>query len=184
MSDNAAIPIDEAVAAECAAALGALGYYPKEPGARTLIATAILEICRTTEEATWLAKRVTQLHVTWSTCGVKGLWQIWFSKHAPRNEKERALELLTGSTESYPDGVPSEKQMPAQLESRPMLALPPGALASLDPEADKIVVDTARLLALPALPKYYARSPDEIRVDRILRAMYNEPVQPEKADGK
>ncbi len=178
MSQNTAIPIDEAAAGECAAALGALGYYPKEPGARTLIATAILEICRTTEDATWLVKRVVQLHATWSTCGVKGLWQIWFSKHPPRNEKERVLELLTGVSESYPDGVPSEKT-PELLESKPMLALPEGCTVSANAEDDKLILETAATVTLPPLPKYYARSPDEIRVDKMLRAMYNLPVEEE-----
>ncbi len=35
----------------------------------------------------------------------------------------------------------------------------------------QLVAELAKALSMPALPKTYARTPDEIRVDRILRQM-------------
>ncbi len=131
--------IDINSAGQCAEALAALGYYPRDSLARSLIAEAIIEICRTTTDATWLVRRALQLHESWSTCGVKGLWQIWFSKHTPRNEREAAIELTVGSSSAYPEDVPPEttKNHPL-LAKATLLALPPGHV-SADPELNTLV---------------------------------------------
>ncbi len=51
-----------------------------------------------------------------------------------------------------------------------------------DREIDLLVRETAEALAIPKLPERYVRTWDEIRVDKILRAMYGEQVEPEKAE--
>jgi len=127
--------IDTDTAGAYAASLSALAYYPSEPAARTLIADAIAEICATAEDATWLVKRALCLHETWSTCGVKGLWQIWFSKHRPRNKQEWAIDGIVGSSEVYPDGVPSERGAEQPLA----LPQPPKGVVSLDTQMDSLV---------------------------------------------
>jgi len=45
--------------------------------------------------------------------------------------------------------------------------------------ADEIILEAAATVALPPLPKYYARTPDEIRVDKLLRELHNMPVDDE-----
>lgn len=146
-------------------------YFPAGEDARAALIELIGEMCQSDEEALWLARRVTQLCSKWP--GVPILWQIRFCKFAPRNADERRLDRETTCTELFPEGVPADRESaPLQLGDRPVLALPAGAVASADPETDKMVTKTAEALKMPALPKYYARTTDEIRVDAELRQLY------------
>ncbi len=191
--------INVTAAAQAAAAMAAISFFPSEPAARTMIADAIMDICVTVEDAMWLARRVVQLHKRWDTCGIMGLWQIWFSKHPPRTPKEAKLETLVGASEAYPEGVPSEELR--EFDELPpgggMRSLPAGVRAllresevqSADPELDQTVTDLAERLSATAeadlaaglkvtAPQgHYIRTPAEKRLDATLRRMYNEPVK-------
>jgi hypothetical protein len=93
----------------------------------------------------WLAKRAVELHRTWDKCGLQGLHQIWFAKHRPKNDRERGLDLTSGASEAYPEGVPSESESRLEIGAGERLALP-GCAVSADPAMAALVAGVVRPL--------------------------------------
>ena len=86
--------------------LSSIPFFPKEGGARILIGDEIRGMCHDDEQGIWLAQRMARLYERWP--GVKELRAVYCSKHRPLDGYE-----LIGGTEIYPDGIPSDKQLPA-----------------------------------------------------------------------
>jgi hypothetical protein len=148
--------------------LSALGHFPSSTIGRGFIAEELMSMCPTVKDGMWLVRLTIRHHRDWGKCGVVGLWQIWFSKHKPANAEQRALDRASGSTESYPDGIPSECE---QLTSGERLALPAGVTETVDLEAEKTILDLAEAHTMPAPKVFRTISESEARVDAELRAI-------------
>ncbi len=122
-------------------AMTGIPWFPTNNSARALISNELRQLVPTAEEGIWLATRATQLYEKWDFCGLRGFYQIWFSRYPPKNDRERKLDLLSGSTQSYPDGVPKERT-PLAIEGPQLKALPPGHKVAVDVELEKLVKDT------------------------------------------
>ncbi len=157
-------------------------FFPADPGARAILMEDLGGICATDEEADWLARRALDLCPEWP--GVKPIWQIYFSKYSPRNERQRSLDQGCCSTELFPEGVPSEREMglPQLGSGRTPLQITGSRdpVAPVDPIANQVLAEVVEASTMPPLPKYYARTPEEIRVHELLRRMHNESVESEK----
>lgn len=86
--------------------LSLVKFFPAGPDARAALMEELPLICDSDEKADWLAQRVCDLHQEWP--GLSGVYQVWFSKYPPRNERERQIDNRCGSTLAFPDGIPSE----------------------------------------------------------------------------
>lgn len=107
-----------------------LDYAPKTEIGKAIITNALLSMCSTVEQVTWLVQRACMLHTNWRTCGIPGLRQILCSKYAPKDGIE------VSSTKAFPDGVPSEQ--PRRVAPAPAV-LPRGHAASANPSLDAAV---------------------------------------------
>jgi len=112
--------------------LSSIPFFPKEGGARILIGEEIRSMCHDDEQGVWLAQRMARLYSQWP--GVRELRAVYCSKHRPLDGYE-----LIGGTEAFPDGIPSEKLIPAA----PMKALPPGREVSAADSLEDTVIDLA-----------------------------------------
>ena len=106
-------------------------FFPSDPGARLELAKLVARMVSTEDQVEWLVQRTLALCNEWP--GPVGLRQILCSRFKP------ADGIGAGSTSMFPDGLPSEKQ----IEAPPLLALPPGHVATVDPGYDRSI----RLLA-------------------------------------
>lgn len=129
-----------------------LAHAPRTEVGKAIITNALLSMCSTLEQATWLVQRACMLHIKWSTCGLPGLRQILCSKYAPKDG------ITVSSTEAYPEGVPSEQ--PQTVAPVPP-ALPPGHVVSVSPSVDAAVQELveAKRLPSPQKPTRFARPP-------------------------
>ena len=118
-----------------------LDHAPKNEVGKAIITSALLSMCSTAEQATWLVQRACMLHVKWSTCGVPGLRQILCSRYAPKDG------ITVSFTEAYPEGVPSEH--PSKLAPAPTL-LPRGHVVSVSPNVDAAVQEVAEAKRQPS----------------------------------
>jgi hypothetical protein len=112
-------------------ALTLLKFFPSDPDARLELAKLVSRMASTEDQVEWLVARTVALCNEWP--GPVGLRQILCSKFKPADGIE------AGCTSMFPDGVPSEKQ----IEAPPLLALPAGHVATVDPGYDRSI----RLLA-------------------------------------
>jgi hypothetical protein len=150
-------------------ALSAISFFPESPIARGIIAEEVGRLCPSLDDGSWLARIAVELHRTWDECGVKGLHQIWFSAHAPVNERERIQELASGSTPAYPLGIGRLSEPAPEIKSRPkklnpaaaalkQIEAPPSDAITLPaPEVEKLHGDTVGMLldAQPAVTPTY-----------------------------
>jgi hypothetical protein len=119
------------VIADICGELTLLRFFPGEQGARTALFLLIGRMCSTEDQVRWLVQRTLALCNEWP--GPVGLRQIHCSRFKP------ADGISAGCSSIFPDGVPSEKQ----IEAAPLLALPPGHVATVDAGYDRSI----RLLA-------------------------------------
>jgi len=81
-------------------------YFPADPDLRAVIMEELAELCADDSQVDWLARRMVDVCREWPR--IQGLRQVYFSKYAPRNERQRQLDRESAITEAFPDGVPSE----------------------------------------------------------------------------
>ena len=82
--------------------LAAIPYFPRESGARLIIAEELRSICRDSGEALWLAQRMVRLYERWP--GPREMRIVYCAKHVPLDGL-----LEAGLSEVYPDGIPAER---------------------------------------------------------------------------
>ncbi len=115
-------------------------FFPADPAVHALLMEDLGGICESDEQADWLARRALDLCPEWP--GVQTIWQIYFSKFPPRNERQRALDKGCGVTSQFPEGVPSESPTPPPAQ----FLLPPA-----NSPARKILASVVRSVkSLPA----------------------------------
>jgi hypothetical protein len=147
--------ISAASAAYATEALSALPFFPASEAARTMIANELRKLCRSEDDVFWLVERMIHLYARWPS--VLEMRLVYCSKHFPLDGV--VPEQLT--TETYPDGIPSEVPTPL-LAARPLL--PAGRAVSADFQLDA----AARELAAPKrLPAATERFPATVTPPRI-----------------
>lgn len=144
-------------------------FFPSSEDSQAALMEVLGTMCQTDEEVLWLARRTSDLCREWP--GINVLWQIRFSKYAPRNKKERLLDRETGRSECFPEGVPSEKIREALGSGITYLPLPDGVSASVDPEAEKTITELAEARQMSPVKQFRTITDEEARVDAQLRQM-------------
>lgn len=144
--------------------LALMAYFPSDEEFRAALVELLGEMCNSDTEVLWLARRMRNLYPKWP--GAHELRAVLCSKYSPRD----GIEVYSGV---YGDGIPSENgDQPLQIAGPAVKALPEGHSASVDPELEEMVGEVAESCRMAALPKYRARSPEEIRVDAELRQLF------------
>lgn len=148
------------------ARLAMLKFFPTDPEARTSIVGMVCEMADNDEQVDWLTRRMLVLYNEWP--GPKELRALFCSRHKPKDGIE-------AKSEKFLEGVPSEKK------PEPMKALPPGSVASADPNAERAVrllaksLDMNRVLAadkrraLAVVPNPHFKPITQDDVDRVIR---------------
>ena len=124
--------------------LASIPFFPSEGGARIAISDELMAICAGPNEAKWLVTRMRRLYQRWP--GPVELRRVYASKHVPWD----GLPSI-GISETYPGGIPSEREQQLALEGPKMLALPPGREVSADPELDGHVLE--QFARVPNMPR-------------------------------
>ena len=125
-------PLTVRKAAELVEALCQVLNYAPETVGRAIILDALMKMCATEEQAVFTINRACALHTEWKTCGIRGLRQILCSRYTPKDG------ISIGSTDSYPDGIPTLRPPEPALPR-----LPPGVAASCDVECERAVLRLA-----------------------------------------
>ena len=118
-----------------------LAFSPDEAG-MAIIVNALIDMCYTEEQVSFVINRAANLYTKWEDCGILGLRQILCSRYTSRDG------LMVYETKAYPDGVPSFRPPEPW---RPMLA--PGKVASEDPLLDRQIEQLGRMKA-PGGPEW------------------------------
>jgi hypothetical protein len=123
---NVAPAVSAAAATIAVESLASIPFFPGESAARLIIAKEIQRICHSDADSLWLVDRMVRLFGDrWP--GPAELRRVYCARRRPLDGIE-----AEGSSERYPDGIPSEKpKEPALLGAAAgPKALPAGAVAS------------------------------------------------------
>lgn len=120
------------VIAELCGELTLLRFFPGDQCARTALFLLVGRMCSNEDQVRWLVQRTLALCNEWP--GPLVFRQILCSKFRP------ADGINAGSTEAFPEGVPSERR----IDSPARIPLPPGHVASADKELDDAVRELAQ----------------------------------------
>jgi hypothetical protein len=169
-------------AAKAIARMSQIRYFPGDEDVRAVLMEDLGAICETDAQVDWLARRAVDLVREWT--GVHVIWQIYFSKYPPRNERQRMLDRQTTATAEFPEGVPSEKEpsigMLAAGTPTGLLNAPP---APVDREVAQALEDATQASIMPPAAKRRDFGAQATRVDRDLRRLYGElPVPPPRPE--
>ncbi len=124
--------------ADLLSGLTLLQYFPADDGARMELAKLVARMCSDESQVEWLVNRTIALCTEWP--GPLVIRQILCSKFRP------ADGISAGATELFPLGPPSEAgdmRCIAERGAPELLALPPGHVASVDPELDNMIKELA-----------------------------------------
>ncbi len=91
--------------------LASIPFFPPENGARLAIGDEIRSMCAGSREALWLVTRMRRLYTRWP--GPSELRRVYASKHLPWDGVQPI-----GISESYPEGIPSEREQLIAPQSR------------------------------------------------------------------
>jgi hypothetical protein len=105
-----------------------LAFAPDKIG-QSIVASALMDMCSTEQQAHYVINRACALHTKWETCGIPGLRQILCHLYTP------ADGIVVNSTEAYPYGIPSLRPPDPELGK-----LPPGRFASADLDCERAVL--------------------------------------------
>ncbi len=110
--------------------MASMKFFPAADGDRAGIIELLGEMCHDDEEVEWLARRMRNQYNEWP--GPLELRAMLSAKRKPKDGIEAGSSV-------YPEGIPSEHEA----QPHKLLPLPPGAIASADPEMDRLVRDLA-----------------------------------------
>lgn len=115
--------------------LSSLKFFPSDKFARTSILRLVCSMASNEQQVEWLVARMTSgIFNEWP--GPRELRACFCGKHRP-------ADGINAYSDIYPDGLPSESPQ-RELQAVPMLALPPGHVASVDPELERSILELAR----------------------------------------
>lgn len=121
--------------------LGALleNFTLSEVG-RAAVAAELRALCTDESGLLWLTVQLPRLYSKWP--GAREVRILYCSRFRPLS----GADLVSAVSESYPDGFPPESPADAlrQIESGPMLALPPGHVVSASPTIERAVQELAQ----------------------------------------
>lgn len=157
--------IDVRKAAEDLAALSVLKFFPSDDVARTAILGIVCGMAENNEQVRWLVKRTIALHNEWP--GPKELRAVFCSRHKPKDG-------INAYSAIYVDGVPPEK--PLALDSKPLAALPPGAVVSADPAMDEAIQKLAAAKTMP--PARIGNDEFTRQLEEVLTPPHERPESP------
>lgn len=114
-------------------AMTAIPFFPPARAAQGLISSELQAMCGTLAQGTWLARRMLQLFNRWP--GAKEMRAAYCAKFRP-------LDGTEAYSETYPDGIPSER------ENRTLIA---GAvhIAELPEQERKLLGEVAEACGMP-----------------------------------
>lgn len=119
------------------AKMGCMKYFPSDVDARLGIAEEVADMCHSEEQADWLCKRMIKLF----TKGWPGVGEM----RAVASSKFRPRDGIEAYSESYPDGIPSEKPDLPALAAPAAHQLAAGEPVSASPSIAGYLADVARL---------------------------------------
>jgi len=99
-SDTPKTPIDGRSLALATRALSAIGYFPRDHEAQTIIGDALAAMCPNVEALRYVVRRACELYQHWDRCGLQGLRQIVCFRYRPAD----GIEIY--GTAAYPGGLP------------------------------------------------------------------------------
>lgn len=133
--------INEQVATVAVAAMGSIPYFPTDATVRGMIAEEVRSLCGSPAEAVWLVERMIALYSKWP--GPRELRIVYAARKVPHDGI-----LPIGTSEVYPDGIPSmTPQQPA------LRALPPGRPVAGELDLGAAIVNLARAKDIQATHK-------------------------------
>ncbi len=115
--------------------LALMKYFPAGPEPRAAVMDMLSRMCRSAHELEWLTRRMNELYSEWP--GARELRACYCSKFRPVDNKEVF-------SETYPEGIPSERATLPALPAPSTKALPPGRTVSAALSVDLAVCDLAR----------------------------------------
>jgi len=131
------------------------------------------EMCWDDEQINWLSRRVANLYPEWP--GIGEVRAVFCSKYKPKDGAE--VDSCV-----YVDGIPSERDsLPALPAGKPMLALPEGAVASVDAESEHLVIELGESATMPPALAVRNLGPHGQRVDTELKRLMHELPDPPPA---
>lgn len=155
--------------------LGALlSHFPLTEVGRAAVAAELRSLCTDEAGLLWLTVQLPRLYSRWP--GAREVRILYCSRYRPLS----GTDLASAVSESYPDGFPAESPAEAkQLESAPMLALPPGHLVSASPSIDRAVqeLSEAKDLNRVGLPSPKVHDVPLIRKPSITQADIDKAVE-------
>jgi hypothetical protein len=149
--------------AELCAGLTVLKFFPTDPGGRAEVMLLIGRMAHNEGQVKWLVQRLLDLYDEWP--GPRTLRAVFCHKYKPADGKDLRTAICPG----YPEGLPSEKPEP------PLLALPPGHVASADPELEAMVGQLVE--DMPKIPAPVLLTESDARFDRLLKETLTAPAE-------
>jgi hypothetical protein len=139
-----------------------LKFFPPDPEARTELLLMIGRMASNEDQVRWLVNRMLNLYDEWT--GPRTLRAVFCQKFKPADGEDLRTAICPG----YPEGLPSEKPEPQ------LLALPPGHVASADPELEAMV---GKLVEdMPKIPASAPLTESDARFDRLLKETLTAPA--------
>jgi hypothetical protein len=139
-----------------------LKFYPTDPQTRASVILLIVSMATTEDQVQWIVKRMLNLYDEWP--GPRTLRAVFCHSHKPADGDDLRGVPCPG----YPEGLPSEKP------ETPMLALPPGHVASADPELEAMVGQLVE--DMPKIPASAPLTESDARFDRLLKETLTAPA--------
>lgn len=161
--------ISAAVVKKAVGLMSLAKFFPGDEDSRAALMETLGQMCASDEEVLWLARRVSDSCEEWP--GIQALWQMRFTKRGPANDREKKIDKASSSTIGLP-GISRPELTSGDGEKVKMLPLPEGHAVSMDPEAEKAILDLSVARAMPPVKRFRTISNDEARVDATLRNMY------------
>lgn len=161
------------------AGLKLMKYFPSDEDAWIELAKDLADMAENEEQVQWLVKRVRNLYAEWP--GVHELRAVFCSRFKPKDG-------INAYSSVYLDGVPLSRPERVQITAPefPQIEapLPPGHVASVDPQLENMVRMASA--GLPKMPPAYLVGKKEIEFAKKLEEVLTAPIdrEPEPPEPK
>lgn len=145
---------------------GTMKFFPSEPDARIGIADEIAAMATDEEQVRWLVSRLPKLYREWPA--MHEVRAVFCSKFRPKD----GIEVYS---ETYADGIPSEREALLALPAAQPKQLPAGEPASASPSIAATIADLARAKDMNRI----AAAPAEVREIPVVKLTDANRITPE-----